>query len=431
MRKARRPGVVRIIAVGLVLAAAGCGNGTSDNAQPSRHTTAPVTSSSPAAPLYDPPRQFSAEPVATLNDAAEAVVSGTMVYYFGHISDRGIRSADIEGYDLTTGETWQYTPPDVSFDGPEIPAGQPGHLLAVAAPSPALYYAGTVLQPGQGTQGSQLTAEVGSLAGQSGASQWQVSLPLPSSFYQDDAFDPRQEVSLTLIGADEHRLVVQAVGPDGSAPVVWVLDPATGRTMWTRSGFEAIGFGSDTVVVLAAATSPIAYGKPEGLNADTGSVRWPALAKTVTGVGYAMVGPDLIELSEFAFLKSSTFLVQVNSGKLLTTLNDADYGTCLFDQVNTVVCPSADSLIALDAVTGHRLWSLPDPHTNRIDPDVHVAYEGLLYAQGESDSGVILNARDGSDAVDNVALAPDVVVPGFGLVLDATANSVTVYRATS
>lgn len=430
MRKARRPGVVPIIAVGLVLTATGCGNSTSDNAQPPRHTTAPVTSSSPAVPLYDPPHQFSADPVATLNDAFHAVVSGTMVYYFGNTADQGIRSADIEGYDLTTGKTWQYTPPDVSFDGPEIPAGQPGHLLAVAAPGQALYYVGSVLQPGQGTQRSQFTAAVGSLAAQSGTSQWQVSLPLPSSYYQDDAFDPQQDVDLTLIGADEHHLVVQAVGPDDSPPVVWVLDPATGRTMWTRSGFEAIGFGSDTVVAFPTATSPIDFGKPEGLNADTGSVRWPALATKVTDVGYAMVGPDLIELTEFAPLDSATYLVKVNSGKLLTTLNDGAYKTCLFNQVNTVVCPSDDSLIALDATSGHRLWSLPDPHADRISPALHVAYEGLLYAQGES-AGVILNARDGSDAVDNVSLAPDVVVPGFGLVLDDTADTVTVYRATS
>jgi hypothetical protein len=55
-----------------------------------------------------------------------------------------------------------------------------------------------------------------------------------------------------------------------------------------------------------------------------------------------------------------------------STLNDAAYNTCLFDQVNTVACPSDDSLIALDATTGHRLWSLPDARAGRISPALHV-----------------------------------------------------------
>lgn len=429
MRKARRPVVVRIITIGLVFAATGCGNGVDNNGQPTRHTIPPVTSSSSAAPLYDPPRQFSADPVVTLNNAADAVVSGTMVYYFGNTANGGIRSADIEGYDLTTDTTWQAKPPGVSFEGPEIPSGLPGHLLATAVPSPALYYAGTVFQPGQGTQRSRITAQVGSLAASSGTSQWNVTLPLPASYYQDDSLDPQQDLNLTLIGADEHHLVVAADGPFDTPPVVWVLDPATGRTMWTRSGLEAVGFGDDTVVVLPAPTSPIDKGTPEGINADTGSVRWPALTTKVTDVDYAMVGLHLIQFREFAYFDSSTYLIDVRSGTLFATLG-SNYDTCLFDQVDTVACPSNQSLIALDATTGHRLWSLPDARTNRIRPALHAAYEGLLYAQGDSDSGVILDAHSGADAVDDVAVAPDVVVPGYGIVLDDSDDTATVYRAT-
>jgi len=47
----------------------------------------------------------------------------------------------------------------------------------------------------------------------------------------------------------------------------------------------------------------------------------------------------------------------------------------------------------------------------------HAAYRGLLYtAAGKGD--VILNARTGADEVVNVSIAPDLVVPGYGLVRD-------------
>jgi hypothetical protein len=429
VRKARRPAVVRIITIGLLFAATACGTGAGNNGQATRHAIPPATSSSPPAPLQDPPRQFSVAPVATLNNAADAVASGTMVYYFGNTANGGIRSADIEGYSLTTEKNWQAKPAGVSFEGPEIPSGLPGHLLATEVPSPALYYAGTVLQPGQGTQRSQITAQVGSLAASSGASQWNVTLPLPASYYQDDSPDPQQDLKLTLIGADEHHLVVAADGPFGTTPVVWVLDPATGRTMWTRSGIDAVGFGDDTVVVLPAPKSPIDHGTPEGINADTGSVRWPALTTKVTDVGYAMVGPHFIQFTESALLDAATYLIDVRSGKLFATLGSGS-ATCLFDQVGTVACPSGTSLIALDATTGHRLWSLPDASTNRISPALHAAHKGLLYAQGDSGSGVILDAHSGADAVDDLAVAPDVVVPGYGVVLNDTDDTVTVYRAT-
>jgi hypothetical protein len=47
-------------------------------------------------------------------------------------------------------------------------------------------------------------------------------------------------------------------------------------------------------------------------------------------------------------------------------------------------------------------------------PLSNAAYRGLLYtAAGKGD--VILNARTGADEVANVAIAPDLVVPGYGL----------------
>lgn len=52
-----------------------------------------------------------------------------------------------------------------------------------------------------------------------------------------------------------------------------------------------------------------------------------------------------------------------------------------------------------------------------VAPELHAAYRGLLYTAADN-GDVILNARTGADEVVNVAIAPDLVVPGYGLVRD-------------
>jgi hypothetical protein len=62
----------------------------------------------------------------------------------------------------------------------------------------------------------------------------------------------------------------------------------------------------------------------------------------------------------------------------------------------------------------------------------HAAHRRLLYtAAGKSD--VILNARTRADEVANVAIAPDLAVPGYGLVRDHSnsGNWLLSYPATS
>lgn len=61
------------------------------------------------------------------------------------------------------------------------------------------------------------------------------------------------------------------------------------------------------------------------------------------------------------------------------------------------------------------MWSLPDRASGRIQPELHAAYHGLVYAQTPRGE-VILDAQSGVDKVTNVSIAPDVVVAGYGLV---------------
>jgi len=96
------------------------------------------------------------------------------------------------------------------------------------------------------------------------------------------------------------------------------------------------------------------------------------------------------------------------------------------EEVDNVACQSSGTLVGLDATSGKQLGSLPDPAAQRIMPSLGAAYHGLLYTHGEN-TGVILDARTGADVVDNVAVSPDIVIPGYGI--ESGDNTLTVYPA--
>ena len=425
-----RAAVGRVIAAAVVsVAAAGCTSaqlpGVSASGDAATRTG--VDTFTPGQPVFDPPRQFSTQSTLTIDDAANSAIgNGTLYDLHGAPDDPTQSSVQIRALDMSSGDVrWSVPPPGASFGGPLRVDGAPGPLLAAAFPHPVLFYVATALIQGQGTQRNHFAAQVGSLSADTGAALWTVRLDLPLAYYQDQVPMPEQYVSLDIVGADEHHLAIRAAGPDGTPPITWVLDPATGRTHWTQPGIEAIGLGSNTVAARPAAQGIMSSATVAGLSADTGAPVWTPFVHKVDTIGYAMVGTRLLLLkASDLFTPTTTYLLDMRSGQPVATLRD-DF-TCKFDQVDTVACQSSDTLVGLDAATGKQLWSLPDPSAQRIMPSLGAAYHGLLYTHGEN-TGVILDARTGADVVDNGAVSPQIVIPGYGI--ESGDDTLTVYPA--
>ncbi len=64
-----------------------------------------------------------------------------------------------------------------------------------------------------------------------------------------------------------------------------------------------------------------------------------------------------------------------------------------------------------------RLWQLPDANTGRIRPALHTAFHGRVYAEAKH-TAVTLDTRTGADVTADAGIAPHIVVPGYGLVVE-------------
>ena len=205
---------------------------------------------------------------------------------------------------------------------------------------------------------------------------------------------------------------------------------------WTATGFEPAGLTSSVVVGMTVAGAFADDGTPEALNAQNGATAWSAPGLDVTtrkdAGNPAVITPGIASFEAHGVLSSQTYLVSTRDGKLLKTLPDSF--TCMYDQVSVVACSASytSTLVGLDASSLNLLWELADPAGTRVAPKLHAAYKGLLYT--EADNGdVILNARTGTDLVTDAPIAPDLVVPGYGLVRDDSNgdNTLLAYPATA
>jgi hypothetical protein len=399
-------------------------------------STAATRSSGPAASGFDPPQGFP-DGEGTPVGSADAIVSDGLGYsFYGSDTFGGSPDNDpvptVHAIALGTGaEQWKRQLPGLRFplDGPSLPP------LAAAAPDGHLwvYYAGIVLIRGTGTQADQLKMEAGALDPQTGAPGWATEVSLPPAYLQTEE-SMSGDVEAGVMGADPAHLVVQVTSTE-DPPIAFGLSTTTHALSWTVAGFRPAGLAGGVVVGMTVADGFSDTGTPEGLNAQTGTIAWsaPGLDADINGTSGtpAVITPGIASFETHDVFSSHTYLVSTRNGKVLKTLPDSY--SCMYDQVSVVACYSqAPTLIGLDATSLNELWELPNPAGTRIAPQLHAAYKGLLYT--EADNGdVILNARTGADLVPGIPIAPDLVVPGYGLVRDHSNsdNTLLAYRASA
>jgi hypothetical protein len=398
-----------------------------------------------SAARFDPPRGFPDSNGIAVG-TADAVVSDGLAYSFDGSdtqggSDDGDQGPTVHAMALGSGDDqWRRPIPELTFPltGPSLPP-----LAVAAAPGggqPAggrfVYYAGIVLIKGTGTQVDQLKLEVGALDPRTGALVWVTQVRLSSSFLNTEE-SVIGDVEAGIMGANGKYLVVEVNGSD-EAPVTFGFSARTHQLSWTASGFKPAGLAGDVVVGMTVADVFSDTGTPEGLSAQTGAVMWndSSVVASVEGGsgGPAVVSPSIATFEAMSGFSDTTYLLDTKNGKARKTLSDSY--TCLYDQVSVVACYSGGingaSLIGFDATSLRQLWELPDPAGTRVAPELHGAYKGLLYtAAGNGD--VILNARTGVDEVVNVSIAPDLLVPDYGLVKDDSGgdDALLAYPATS
>jgi outer membrane protein assembly factor BamB len=243
-------------------------------------------------------------------------------------------------------------------------------------------------------------------------------------------------VQAGIVGADRDHLVVEVNDTD-QEPVSFGFGTTSHAVSWTTSGFEPAGLAGDAVVGMAVTGAFSDSGTPEGLNAQTGEVLWGDSSLVASTEGEsgppAVVSPSLATFESEGPFSDTTYLLSTSDGAVRKTLPDSY--TCMYDQVSVVACYAGDingaSLIGFDATSLKQLWALPDPAGTRVAPELHAAYKGLLYTAADNDD-VILNALTGADE-QVVPIAPDLVVPGYGLVRDDSDgdNELLAYPATS
>lgn len=390
----------------------------------------------------DPPKGFSHSGGITVG-SADAVVSDGLAYSFDGSdtqggSGSGSQAPTVHAMALGSGDDqWQRPLPELTFPltGPSLPP-----LAVAAAPGGGqlVYYAGIALIKGTGTQADQLKLEVGALDPRTGAPDWVTQVKLPADLL-DTEESIMGDVQAGIVGADRDHLVVEVldeVTDTDQEPVTYGLSAASHALSWTASGFQPAGLAGDAVAGLAVAGPFYDSGTPEGLNAQTGAVMWndASLAAMTEGEPPAVVSPSVAAYVSEGSFSETTYLLSASDGAVRQTLPDSY--ECMYDQVSVVACYSdginGASLIGFDATSLKQLWELPDPAGTRVAPDLHAAYKGLLYTAADN-GDVILNARTGADEVVNVPIAPDLVVPSYGLVADDSNgdNALLAYPATS
>ncbi len=402
--------IVLAAVLGLALgpAMAACSTPKAPGAAPTPTASTPQSSASPGKPAVpDPAIAFDRDGVA-LGEPADgqfAVYGDTAYYLRDDASATDIPS--LVAADLTAGRPRWSKP--IATDSMTDRWGP--LRVAVVDGKPRLFVSYLARLKGSGTQGDRELLRVIALEAADGTRAWTVDLDddkMPAGpATRFSTFSPPTVVAVTA----EH--VVLAI--DDSAIV---LDAKTGTQRWSAAGFRPAALEGTTVV----GTSVSATGrKATGRAAADGIQAW-SNADPFDKIDN--LGSGLVTVTGSA----STRLLEAKTGTVKATLPGGH--TCAHDGETLVVCWNfTQHLAALDATNGKVLWELPDKSADRIMPAVSSVRRGMIYATAGSNGPVILDARTGKDKVTSVAIAPTLVVPGYGLVLSSR-GGLFAHRAT-
>lgn len=410
MRRYKAAGLLVCLATATATAAgtSGCAstdippNESSPTASPPAPSSAEPSTTRP--PAFDPPRHFTAD-LAVAVGPAEAVVGREQAYSYAEDSV-GESGAAIQAVSLLSGDQRWRGPIDARPTGGALRDGPSSTLSVVRAAdgTETLSFTGLSVTPGSGTQQDRREVVVGSLDATSGAVLWTVRAALPPEF---DVSGTR----VLLAGANEHH-VVSSVSDPGNLPLSLIVDARTRTAAWTDSGFLAVAVDGGVVIGVRIDAEFGGSGPVQALDVASRARLWTS-ELTVANYDPRLVAPGILQVPDSRPFESHTFLLDTGKGTQRADLPDRYH--CVFDQRDTVVCDGYDTMVALESTTMRELWRLPEASSGRVKPALHTAFHGLVYTDGQR-TPVILDARTGRDAVPDAVIAPDTVIPGFGLV---------------
>jgi outer membrane protein assembly factor BamB len=374
------------------------------------------TTTTTTEPEHDPPLEFSNESVrlGIVRNGLYAVHDGAA--YFVDGTDDALVAVD-----LATGEPdWSEPVGDdfVGFWGSPQVAEVDGEALVFATYG--------VTEEGTGTEADREMLRVVALDAADGTPVWTTDVAaadIPEAAREDVLGSSASDGSPARpVAADGDHVVVSTDEGYRDAFTV-VLDAASGDPAWDAGDFQALALGDGVVAGLAEhpETTVGDGGQLAARSIDDGTPVWEAEDtfvpddRTISPLGGELSAGGYVYSSDGIHADSeATHVFASNDGTAVATLDGRH--TCVDVGEATIVCDSGEHVVGLDRETGETLWELPDEAEGRVAPTVTAARSGVVYT--DTDNGpVILDARTGEDQVTDLTIAPDEVVPGFGLVL--------------
>jgi outer membrane protein assembly factor BamB len=371
-------------------------------------------------PAYDPPLAFADTPV-NINNVRHGVytVRDSVIYYVENPPYAESTDIELAAVDLATGDPLWSLPIEDDFTSSW---GRPG--VAEVDGETLVFATHGVVESGTGTATDREMLRVTAVDAADADTVWTADVDAA-----DIPEDAREAVlgdspglpvePAHVVAADGDNVVISTDDEAGGATFTVVVTANSGEARWNAAGFKALALGDGVVagvagvdderrlVALSTSDGSEVWRADESFEPDTATV--DALGSgLVAATGYVDTGGTHTE-GEF------TNIFTMSNGQVLSSLDTSH--SCIDDTDSVIVCDSGSHVIALDVVSGDTLWELPDQAAERIAPAVDAALSGVVY--GSTDNGpVILNARTGEDTVTALAITPDDVVPGFGLVIE-------------
>ena len=369
---------------------------------PSTSADEPTTTERPEpAPPADPPERFAVDGVSV--GPQKALVGQSATYSYAESDSYGA-PAQIVATDLGTGEErWRWAPDALPTIGLTGPATSTMGLASLDGGGEWLLYAGSRTDQGTGTTQDDHHVAVTAVDTSSGTELWTVATPLPDGFADDTA--------ITVTGADEHH-VLCSVSTSGQLPRALVVDTSARTATWTEPGFQPIGLAVNRILGFRISETYESSGPLQALAVDTLAPAWTR--DDLDDPANKLLTPTVLLAPGRQIGDATTYLLNPTDGKLIAELPDRY--ECVADQLDTIVCEGYDTLIGVDSTSGRQLWQLPDANSGRIQPTLHTAFHGRVYAKA-THTAVTLDTRTGVDVTPDAGIAPHIVVPGYGLVI--------------
>jgi hypothetical protein len=408
-----------------VITVGGCSGGPIAGSPQSGVATgsgAPVTTTTPAAKTADPPTAFDADAGVPLPVKGFSTnIGGNVTAKFMTLRDRTayiVEPTGLTAVDVLAGKQLWTTP---VAGAPGDPTNQSGPFVNTTGPRPPVVTdklavgAVPVEMPEQGTTPSYFTLTVLAVNATTGKKAWQSDTKVSDDPYADASN------AITKVVAVTDKAIIATYDKDGGYPgasgdhLTVALNPATGKTLWTRKDYSGGSIHGDTLVGVDYTTVSDYRLQAIALDVTTGQQKWVA-AEKYRSLAIVPVDPALVVLDENDTNHGDAFLVFLDpaTGVEKTKLTGPesvfgsapDYGDCYYDQRSVLSCVSDDVLTAYDAATAQKLWSLPDTTANRVAPSITAAWHGAVYGVTAGGQPIALDAKTGKDLSTEVGVTP-------------------------